>query len=118
MVADDVADVECPCPELKIAASEGTVLACTDPVVPEEGFFTLNNPNTCTLYCDNYFITELTCGWLPAGSNDISWISSWRDNTEEVKDACLSCWENGCTTTTTTTTILSTATTTPAPIIE
>ena len=113
-------DVTCLCPELKIAASEGTVLACTTPVDPDDdGFFTLTDePNKCTLFCDNYFITELTCGWLPGSSSGISWISSWGDNTEEVKDACLSCWENGCTTTTTTTTILSTATTTPAPIIE
>ena len=100
-------DKECLCPLLKIPASEGTVLACTDPVNPENGFFTLHEkPNTCTLFCDNYFITKLTCGWFETGANGISWISSWGDNTEALAETCLSCWENGCTLSKPTTTTL------------
>ena len=100
--AKDPAALEaCNCPTLKIPAAQGTNLACTNkPEVDVNGDFTLGNggaSNECALFCDNYFIADLTCEFAKDSTADVktTWVASWDGNRNEIKD-CLSCWEGGC----------------------
>ena len=92
----------CKCPELRIPAAQGTNLACTtDLKVDDNGYFTLGvegASNECALFCDNYFIADLTCEFAKDTTAEVktTWVASWDGNRNEVKKDCLSCWEGGC----------------------
>ena len=107
------ADKLCNCPVLKIPATPGTDLACTNPIDPKDGFFTLGGPKVptdkCALFCDNFYIADLTCRFQDDDSGT-AWMKSIKDGEDEkITVDCLSCWGDGCpsylsTATTTTTT--------------
>lgn len=86
----------CNCPTLRIPAAEGTNLACTTEVKVDNGDFTLGgDSNICALYCDNYFIADLSCRFSKSESSKITWVATWGGVDHDV-EGCLSCWENGC----------------------
>ena len=99
-IANNDADKLCDCPELKIPSSPGTDLACTNPIDPKDGFFTLGGPevasNKCALFCDNFYIADLTCRFQDDDSGT-AWMKSIKDGEDEkITVDCLSCWGDGC----------------------
>ena len=115
-----VADQECDCPTLAIAAESGTSLSCTEPVSQTDGFYILNVSNTCLLTCDGYYVMSMRCAFS-TNADGTQWVKD-DDTSIEADNNCLSCWEGGCggyttstTTTTTTSTTTTTTTTTEAP---
>jgi len=86
-------DTECTCPTFQVAAQTGTRLACTTPVEPVDGLYTLDAENTCVLLCDGYYIMELSCRLGDEGS---AWFAQWEDGSEQELAGCISCFEGGC----------------------
>ena len=100
--AKDPAALEaCKCPTLRIPDALGTNLACKEELEVNNGDFTLGVggvSNECALFCDNYFIADLTCEFAKDTTAEVktTWVASWDGNRNEVKKDCLSCWEGGC----------------------
>ncbi|XP_023345577.1 uncharacterized protein LOC111714664 [Eurytemora carolleeae] len=94
VVLPNVADKECGCPTLAIAAESGTQLSCTKPVTPTAGFYVLDASNTCLLTCDGYYVMSMRCTF-PTTASGTQWVKD-DDTIIEAEKGCMSCWEGGC----------------------
>ena len=94
VVLPNVADKECGCPTLAIAAESGTQLSCTKPVTPTAGFYILDASNTCLLTCDGYYVMSMRCTF-PTTASGTQWVKD-DDTIIEAEKGCMSCWEGGC----------------------
>jgi len=101
----DKFDIVCKCPTQNVKAGFKTELICNTPVTPNNGKYTLEDPNTCILLCDGIFVASITCeiGENEAGTaKEIHWIYTYEelDGTivEIVQDPnnkkCISCFQS------------------------